>query len=346
MRLGRNFTNLLEFEYLDKDDRAAFIADKLTVSDMDATVQIKVKRDIARQVQVARETGLDHIELDGGIPNPYLSMSKDEIKKGRAAAEKADVTMSMHLPYTFTATATCGFQEEDRVVACEYMKRYIDVCAALGCKFTVMHPGAIPYYQAVGRYLDISNEMLLRSLTELGTYSDKKGVRLHMENNTFWDGRLFKADAELLSIFKKVRARGIDLRFCFDLAHEFTGFEKSEQIPDNPELRYREIPNELYMGIQIGDFIPEGRQFHPLLHRAPGKLKRENIVNMFRIFQEVGVEYVVIESAVRSREDLIAAFDLQTAEAKWARECFNEAHASAKPKGKPAARRKAVSKGR
>ena len=327
MRLGRDFTNLLEFEYLSKEDRADFLAGKLTVSDMDATVQIKVKADVARQCQVAAETGLQHVELDGGIPNPYLSMTPDQIKKSREAAEKYEITLSMHLPYTFTAIATCGFQEEDRQTSVAYLKRYLDIASALGCKFTVMHPGQIPYYQAVGRYLEISNRALLASLTELGEYSDKKKMPLHMENNTFWDGRLYTA-AECLPIFEQVRARGINLKFCFDLAHEFTGFKTLDEIPAHPEELYHSVPNELYMGIQIGDFIPEGRLFHPPMHRLLGRLKREHLVAMFRIFREKGVQYVVIESAVREREDLIQAFDLQAAEAKFMREAFDESLAS------------------
>lgn len=324
MRLGRDFTNLLEFEYLTKEDREAFLAGKLAVPDMDATVQIKVKADIPRQCQVAAETGLQHVELDGGIPNPYLSITKDQIKKSRQAAEKYEITFSMHLPYTFTASATCGFQEEDRQAAVSYLKRYLDVAADLGCKFTVMHPGQIPYYQAVGRYLEISNGMLLKSLTELGEYSDKKKMPLHMENNTFWDGRLYTAD-ECLPIFEQVRKRGINIKFCFDLAHEFTGFKTLEEIPAHPEERYHVVPAELYMGIQIGDFIPEGRLFHPPMHRLLGRLKHEHIVNMFRILREKGAEYVVIESAVRERDDLIHAFELQAEEARFMRSAFDEA---------------------
>ncbi len=328
MRLGRDFTNLLEYEYLDQDDREAFLAGKLTVSDMDATVQIKVKADIARQCQVAAETGLQHVELDGGIPNPYLTLTDAQIRAARAAAEKFDITLSMHLPYTFTASATCGFQEEDRQAAVAYLKRYLDVAAALGCRFTVMHPGQIPYYQAVGRYLDISNRMLLASLTELGGYSDKKNMPLHMENNTFWDGRLYTA-GECLPIFQEIRNRGINVKFCYDLAHEFTGCKTIDEIPDHPEENYRTVPDDLYMGIQIGDFIPEGRLFHPPMHRQIGRLKREHFVNMFRILREKGAEYVVIESAVREREDLMHAFELQAEEARFVRGAFDEAQTNA-----------------
>ncbi|MBI4177956.1 sugar phosphate isomerase/epimerase [bacterium] len=324
MRLGRDFTNLLEYEYLSREDREAFLAGKLTVSDMDATVQIKVKADVTRQCQVAAETGLQHVELDGGIPNPYLSFSKDDIRKARAAAEKYDITLSMHLPYTFVSAATCGFQEEDRQAAVAYLKRYLDVAADLGCKFTVMHPGQIPFYQAVGRYLEISNQALLATLTELGGHSDKRNMPLHMENNTFWDGRLYTA-AECLPIFEAIRKRGVNIKFCFDLAHEFTGYKTLDEIPEHPEELYHSVPDELYMGIQIGDFIPEGRLFHPPMHKLLGRLKRGHLVEMFRIFQKKGVEYVVIESAVRERDDLIQAFELQAEEARFMRGVFDEA---------------------
>lgn len=324
MRLGRDFTNLLEYEYLTAEQRGLFQEGKLSVADMDATVQIQIKRDISRQVAVAKETGLEHVELDGGIPNPYLSMSAAELKRARQEAEKKDITLSIHLPYTFVAESTCSFQEEDRQTAVAYMKRYLDFAGDLGCLGAVMHIGSIPYYQAGPEYLRIMDEMAAKSLIELGRYAEKKKIVLHMENNTKWDVVHVKPE-DSYPLFKKVRAAGVDVKYCFDLAHTFTLCKTSDEIPRSPEEAYEKVPDDLYCGIQIGDYIPEKQLFHPPIHREEGVLKRANWLNAFRILKKKGAKYVVIESAVREKEDMVKGFELQAAEARWMRAIWDEA---------------------
>jgi len=62
MQLGRNFTNMLETTYLTDEQRADLKSGKLTVPDMDATVQNKSKKDIMHQIDIIRQLGLNHIE--------------------------------------------------------------------------------------------------------------------------------------------------------------------------------------------------------------------------------------------------------------------------------------------
>ena len=81
MKIGRNFTNMLETSFLSDKERELFRKGKLPVHDMDARVQVRAKKDIINQLKVGKEIGLTHIELDGGIPNPFLEMSDEEIKK-------------------------------------------------------------------------------------------------------------------------------------------------------------------------------------------------------------------------------------------------------------------------
>ena len=83
VKIGRNFTNLLELDYVSQEDRERFKKGEIDVPDLDALTQIKSKRDIPKQIEVAKEIGLDHIELDGGVPNPFLEMSEEEIERAR-----------------------------------------------------------------------------------------------------------------------------------------------------------------------------------------------------------------------------------------------------------------------
>lgn len=326
-RIGRDFTNLITFEFLEPELKEKFVKGELSVSDMDAIAQIRVKKNVVRQIELAKETGLNHVELDGGIPNPYLNMDEDEINKIVKSAEKHDVTLSLHLPYTFIAESTCAFQEEDRVVAVEYMKRYLDFANRIGCIGAIMHVGSIPYYQADKEYLKIMEAQAVKSLIELASYSTKISdgrMKLHLENNTRWDVALVTLE-ECLPVLEKVRDSGADIKFCFDLAHEFTLKETIDEIPKNPELRYNDVPAEYLSGIQIGDFIPETRLFHPLLFREEGRMKAENWKNAFKILIKKGVEFIVVETAVRERIDMINGLELQAMEARWIRSVFDRA---------------------
>ncbi len=322
MRLGRNFTNLLEYEYLTDEEKKKFDAGDLKVADMDALAQGRFKRDLVRQIEVADEVNLRHIEIDGGIPNPYLEMSDQELEKAKQAAIDHDVTLSLHLPYTFVADSTCSFQEEDRKIACEYLRDYIDVAEKLDCDYCVMHPGTVPFYQAEGKYLDRMEEMLTRSLKELGAYTQERDMLLHLENNTAFDVGFVTVE-EIYPVMDEVREEGIDVRLCFDLAHTFTQVETSDEIPDPPEKAYRDLPEDLLYALHVGDYVPEEQLFHPPIHQERGKMKRENFVNMAKIFEDKGVEVVIIETAVRDREDLINGYDIMAEETAFLADIFN-----------------------
>ncbi len=322
MRLGRNFTNLLEYDYMPEADKERFRAGTLTVPDMDATYQTKFKEDIRRQVDAAIACGMTHVELDGGIPNPYLGMPAALRAELAAYAKAKDITLSLHLPYTFTAIGTCGFQEEDRVAACAMLKHYLDFAADLGCVSAVMHPGSIPYYQATGRYLEISDEHLFRSLVELGRYANGKQIALHLENNTKWDPTHVRPE-ESLPLLDRVRAEGVEIYYCFDLAHTFTLVAKTADIPYPPDAAYEAIPAHYYHEIHIGDFVPEKVLFHPPLHQDAGLLKADDWKRIFRIFRKKGVKTVVIETAVREKDDLINGRQIMLDESRYIKAIFD-----------------------
>ena len=142
MKLGRDFTNLLYFEYLSEADKRKLEAGELSVADMDATAQVRAKGDIARQVRVAKDLGLDHVELDGAVPNPYLEFTEQARQRARKTAEQAGITLSLHLPYSYVGASVCAPDESDRRAAVELHKRYIEFASGVGCNYCVLHPGS------------------------------------------------------------------------------------------------------------------------------------------------------------------------------------------------------------
>ncbi|MEA3506988.1 MAG: sugar phosphate isomerase/epimerase family protein [Elusimicrobiota bacterium] len=333
MKIGRNFTNMLETSFLNDEERKKFKAGELPVYNMDARVQIKAKRDIINQLKVGKDIGLSHIELDGGVPNPYLEISDEEIKKAREYAKKEGMTMSFHLPYTYVGAATIGFQESDRKIACDLQKRYIDVASKLGCVSVVMHPGSVPFYQAMGEYLVMLRESLVKTLKDLFPYAKERGIIFHLENNTAFDS--YGVDnKEVIDIISEVNeSEGMDIKYCFDIGHWLTialpRFRGPDAIPSPPESIAEDIPADMLYQVHLNDFYinpdPKGSppfKFHPPLHKQIGFLKKENLKNLARIFKEKGVETVVVETAVRDIEDLLNAKDIIARETAYLNEVF------------------------
>ena len=208
------------------------------------------------------------------------------------------------------------------------LKRYLDFAADLGCVSAVMHPGSIPYYQATGKYLESSDKNLFKSLVELGRYANEKGIPLHLENNTKWDPTHVKPE-QSLPMLDRVRAKGVDIFYCFDLAHTFTLVATTAEIPYPPDKAYEDIPAHYYNEIHIGDFVPEKTLFHPPLHQDAGLLKADDWARIFRIFRSKGVKTVVIETAVRERDDLINGRQIMLDESRYIKAIFDRVMAEA-----------------
>ena len=319
MRIGRDFTNLLNASFLTEDEKKQLKAGTLTVADMDAKVQNKAKKDIINQVKVASEVSLDHVELDGGIPNPYLQMPSSEISEAKKEAEKRNITLSFHLPYTYIGSAVCAFQKEDREMAVDLLKRYIDFAAKLKCINVIMHPGSVPFYQAVGLYRKLLRENLIRSLKELVPYTQKKGIMFHLENNTAFDSILVDVE-ECLEILETIDPKGKNVKFCFDIGHWFTRADFGKQVPNPPEQAMEIIPDKYISQVHLNDYIPVVKKFHPPLHYQDGLLKKENLKKLFEIFRKKKVEIVVMETAVREVDELLNTRELMEKEAEYVRE--------------------------
>lgn len=83
MKIGRNFTNLLYKDFLDEENREKLMSGEYEVHDIDALVQVEAKKNISRQIEAAEEGGMDHVELDGSVPNPYLEFAEEEKEEAR-----------------------------------------------------------------------------------------------------------------------------------------------------------------------------------------------------------------------------------------------------------------------
>ena len=325
MKIGRNFTNLLEIDYLSPDQLQDLKTGKIDVSDMDFITQNQVKADIVHQIKTAAEFGVQHIELDGAVPNPYLYMTDAQKKEIFDAGKDNNVSISLHLPYTYVAQSVCAFQETDRQIACDLQKRYIDFAHDIGAIALNMHPGSVPYYQTGEHYKAGLWENLKKSLIELASYAAKFNLKFHLENNTAYD-IIFVAPEDGIKIVQDVRAEGIDnIYYNLDIGHWFTIINNGGVVPEPPEKVIEKIPSDIIYELHLNDYVPKTGRFHPPLHWQSGLLKKENIRNYFKIVKSKNVQLVLLETAIRKNEEALSSKQILKEEDEYIMQLFEEA---------------------
>ncbi|MEW6592070.1 MAG: sugar phosphate isomerase/epimerase [Candidatus Hadarchaeota archaeon] len=318
MKLGRDFTNLLYFGYLSPDDQRKLEAGEITVADMDATVQVPAKGDIAGQVEEAKRQGLDHVELDGAVPNPYLGFTEEQKKKAKEAAKKSGITLSLHHPYTYVGGSVCAPYNEDRKASVELHKKYLEFAAGIGCKNCIIHPGVVPFYHAAGKYYDMIRSSLVKSMIELGSLASSKGIAFHLENNTAFDGAFFEPE-DVCSVIDEVRQNGVKIYFNLDIGHWFTRADVGRPVPDPPEDVIKKIPDGMFKELHLNDYVPVKKLFHPPLQEEVGLLKRDNLIRYAQLVKEKGAELIVVETAVKTKEQILRRNEIMRGENEFLR---------------------------
>jgi len=322
MRIGRDYTNCLVFEHLSESEKRAVERGELDLGSMNAIALEKAKRDVKLQFEVTKKLGLDHIELDGDSPNPYLDMSAEERKKIRELADSYDITLSLHLPYSYVGGSICAPQGSDRRIAVELHKQCIQFAADIGAKYVNVHPGSAPFYQRVGRYKELIHSSLFKSLLDLGKLSQDLGVILHLENNTAFDG-IYSEIPDCLRMVRELREKDIEIYFNLDIGHWFTRANFDKEIPDPPEEIMKTIPPDFIKELHLNDYVPKDIMFHPPLHLELGPLKRSNLERYARIVKRKGVETIVLETALKSLEQIIKREELLEKETKFVKSIFS-----------------------
>lgn len=322
MKIGRNFTNILDYKYLSEEEKAKFHSDEIKVDDIGFLVRDRMKRDIVGQIEFAKEIGISHLELDGAVPNPFLDLTEDEIIIAKETAKKYNITLSLHLPYTFVGASVAALQEQDRELAVELHKKYLTFAAKLNCITAIIHPGGIPFYQTSPVYVKEYKNALVKSLIELANFASERNIKLHLENETAFHNFIFQPE-DLYEVVELVREKKAELYLNFDIGHWFTVIDANYSVPESPENKILNFPSEFLYELHLNDYIPGRKIFHPPLHRGDGLLKKENLKNYFEIVKKKGVKLIVIETAVRTKEELINAINLIKEEQRFINEILN-----------------------
>ncbi len=321
MRLGRDYTNCLVFDQLSKDDKKAFERGSLDLASMNAIALEKAKLDVEHQVEVTKDLGMEHIELDADTPNPYISLDGGERRKIRELAESNGITYSVHLPYSYVGGSICAMQGSDRRAALELHRKSMQFAADVGAKYVNIHPGSVPFWHRAGKYKELIHAALLKSLLDLGKLAEDLKVDLILENNTAFDG-IYSEIGDCLSVVRELRERGVELYFNLDIGHWFTRADTGSSIPDPPENVMEDLPPDYLKELHLNDYVPGEKMFHPPIHMEWGPLKRANLERYARIVKRKGVEVVVLETALKSVEQVLNRRELLREETKFIKDIF------------------------
>jgi len=321
MRLGRNFTNTFVIDVLKEEDQKKVLSGEIDLFSMNALGLVEFKKRVSFQIKKAKELGISHIELDADIPSPYKEIATDERFKIREEAEKNDITLSLHLPYSNSGVgcAVSCIQEEDRIFAVELQKYYIDFAKDIGAKYLNMHPGTAPFYMASPLFFEKIENSFVRSVCELAEYA--KPLKLHVENNVSFD-TIYVEPEDLIRAVEKCRNKGAEVYLNLDIGHWFTRAEKGKPIPENPENVMKKIPKEFVCELHLNDYVPKKIIFHPPLHLTEGPLQKQNLINYGKIIKELNPEVVILETALKTKEQIAQREDLLTEETRYVKECL------------------------
>jgi sugar phosphate isomerase/epimerase len=321
MRLGRDYTNFLVYDYLSDEEKRGVASGQIDLVSMNALALKKAKSDVKRQIELTRELGFSHIELDADSPNPYLNFSAEQKKAIREMAEANNITLSIHLPYSYIGSCICCPQKSDRKIAIELHRRYLEFASDLGAKYAVIHPGSVPPYQSTGKYREHARHALIESLVELSKFVPDLGLALCLENNTAFDG-IFSEPEECMSIIQEIREQGAGIYFNFDIGHWLTRADIGMPISEPPESVLEPLPPDALKELHLNDYVLGERKFHPPLYLGWGALKRGNLERYARIVKRKGVEVIVLETALQNIEQVFDRKEILIAESRYIRGIF------------------------
>ena len=321
MRLGRTYTNCLVYDYLSDDEKRMVASGKIDLASMSAIALKKAKMDVERKIELTRELGFSHVELDADTPSPYLDFNAQRRRAIRDFARSHDVTLSLHLPYSYISNSTCCPQEDDRTLAVELHKRYIEFASDIGAKYLVMHPGSTPPYQTIGEHRDRAREALVKSLVELGKLASDRGLALHLENNTVFAGIFFEPE-ECMAVVQEAREKGAEVYFNFDIGHWLTRADMCKPIPEPPESVLEVLPPDMLKELHLNDYMVDERKHHPPLHLGLGFLRWGNFERYARMVKRKKVEVVVLETALQDVEQVLDRERILSEESKYIRAAF------------------------
>ncbi|MFH1416538.1 MAG: TIM barrel protein [Elusimicrobiota bacterium] len=321
MKLGRNFTNTLIVEVLPKESALKVESGELDLFSLNAMGLLDFKNNVRFQLSAAKRLGLDWLELDCDVPNPYLEFPDEECVWIKETAGEYGIDLSVHLSYSGIGKEVSCIQDYERQLVVGLHKKYLDFAGKIGAKNCVLHPGTAPFYFLNPIFLEKLEESLIKSVDELSIYASEKNIKFHLENNVSFDNIYWEID-DMLRVIEKINSRGGQhVYFNFDIGHWFTMAEKGKEIPGDFLREMERIPPEFVSELHLNDYVPKKIIFHPPLMNTPGLLTYDVLKEYFRILRDIlKPEVVVLETAFKTNEQVKDRWKFLEDETRYVRE--------------------------
>lgn len=179
--------------------------------------------------------GYDSVDIDccSTLVKPYTLSGKeleDYIESVKTASKKYNVSVSqIHGPWRYPPK---DGTDEDKKERLEKMEASIRFCAAIGCKYWVIHT-IYPFGPAENKAKDglLRDEMYRQNVEffkKLVPVAEECGVYICLENLPFLGSNITTVD-DTLELIKKIDSENV--KMCLDTGHCFmSGLEPSEAV--------------------------------------------------------------------------------------------------------------------
>ncbi len=289
MKIGRNFQDCLLAEYLSPEEKSGIAARQMTLSDAARTLRQKVHTDVARQVRVAADMGLQHVELEQNEHGLFSVYGPDALFAMRETAKIYGVTLSIHL----SGPAAELFL---RPIAADVLKKEIDAFKVLGCGAMVV---MAPSHFFDGIEDPTVWKMRLEPLQASAQYAADRGLTCFLELPLRPDGLL-----ERLAPFREAsNALGAAVRLSTHSAVK--GF--LEKASDGLPLLYR------YIRVSpMAEVSPGGL----LTHQAGKDWPAASLEGLVKSCLDRGAELLVFSGNIIEARDMVEYRDVLAKESE------------------------------
>lgn len=339
VRIGRDLTNYLSYHFCYPDERKIMDEEYKNGKYFPSLLEfgkIRQKASIKAQLAVIKALKLHHLELDFNPKHPYGNMFdnfKEYFKEARELAEKDNISLSVHLSYSYVTSSVCSPQASHRVACQNLLKKELDIAELVHPKYVVCHGGTIPFWEDTPENKPFLIKALIETLTELAKYAEQKGIILELENNVYADNCFYKIE-DCIAVIDEVRKVADNVLFCFDAGHYLTMADGGIDISKLEKVLEEEKVAKYSSGLMhLNGYIPkkfdkDGKQipgtgtYHPLLHLEESPLKKANIRNHCELNRKIDTKIVVLESAAGRFTKLLNANEHLKTETQFILECF------------------------
>lgn len=246
-------------------------------------------RPLDKIVKSIYESGYEYAEVS--LDYPWISNSS-EVEEAARLLRGYGLGVAIHAPWRDIGLASPI--EGIRVASAEVIKRSVDLASKLNALYVSMH---IASHEAVqfSEVMESVKEAAVRTLSELTSYSEDKGVLLLIENDP---AKAFGKLEYLEELAKHCQS----LKVCLDVGHALMSYAKEgvNVVEEQSRIYSAWVSslNERIYSVHLHDFVQRNRYVEDHIMIGRGSLRIEEVLGLLKTAKNL--RYVLLE--VHKRE--------------------------------------------